>query len=425
MSKFGPLCWFMGSGIFFAAMLLYHVNWNPNGTLSHTEYESVELGNSIALKGSFSDPFAPLPTGPSAHVAPGYPALVALIISMFGTGPGGNFALGMITKIVVAAQLALFPFLAEYLGLRCWTGVIAAVAWLVAAFPLQRWESDFAGLLIVILAFPMYKALCQELSVVGATVTGVFWGLLLLLTPTPVPVLGGWLVCLRMVSRRSWRQLSLLLLVPVLVVLPWLVRNYRVFHKPVFLRDNLGLELAVSNNPCATFSLDLNREQTACFTSNHPNESYEEALRVLALGEPTYNEMRLHEATRWIKNNRGQFLSLTAQRFVAFWFPNSGGNPLNQTQLSRSEWVTYLFTLFSIPGLLLLWRSKNRAAIVLGLWLSLYPLMYYLIQFSPRYRHPILWATLLPGSYLVVVFLFGIAGKSMTASVRRKSSTSN
>jgi len=157
-------------------ILVYQVNWNPNGTLAHTAYESLELGNSIALKGSFSDPFAPLPTGPSAHVAPGYPALVALIIRMFGTGPGGNFALGMITKTVVAAQLALFPFLAEYLGLRCWTGVIAAVAWLVAAFPLQRWGSDFAGLLIVILAFPMYKALCRELSVLGATGTGVLWG---------------------------------------------------------------------------------------------------------------------------------------------------------------------------------------------------------------------------------------------------------
>jgi hypothetical protein len=70
-------------------------------------------------------------------------------------------------------------------------------------------------------------------------------------------------------------------------------------------------------------------------------------------------------------------------------------------------------------------RSKNRAAVVLSLWLSLYPLMYYLTQFSPRYRHPILGATLLPGSYLVVVFLFGIAGKSTSVSAREKSSAAN
>ena len=153
MARSRCLCWLMSSGIFLAAMLLYHVNWNPNGRLANTAYESLELGNSIALNGTFSDPFAPLPTGPSAHVGPGYPALVALIIRMFGSGPNGNFALGLITKTVVAAQLAMFPFLAEYLGLRCWTGAIAGTAWLVAGFPLERWESDFAGLLIVILAF--------------------------------------------------------------------------------------------------------------------------------------------------------------------------------------------------------------------------------------------------------------------------------
>jgi len=187
MSKFGPICWLMGSSIFLAAMLVYRVDWNPTGTLANTAYESLELGNSIALKGSFSDPFAPLSTGPSAHVAPGYPALVALIIKIFGSGPDGNFALGIVTKIVVAAQLALFPFLAEYLGLGCWPGAIAAAAWLIAAFPLVRWESDFAGLLIVILAFPMYKAFFQELSTAGAVGTGVLWGVIAVVDANACP----------------------------------------------------------------------------------------------------------------------------------------------------------------------------------------------------------------------------------------------
>jgi len=140
------------------------------------------------------------------------------------------------------------------------------------------------------------------------------------------------------------------------------------------------------------------------------------------LGEATYNRMRLREAMSWINNNRSRFLWLTAQRLVAFWFPNSSGNPLKQGHLSRSEWVAYGFTLLSVPGLLLLWRNRNRAAVVFSFGLSLDPLMYYLTQFSPRYRHPILWATLLPGSYVVVVFIFGIAGKSTAVSVRGKSS---
>jgi hypothetical protein len=189
----------------------------------------------------------------------------------------------------------------------------------------------------------------------------------------------------------------------------------------VFLRDNLGLELAVSNNPCATFSLDLNRSQSACFENNHPNESYDEAMRVLMLGEPAYNQIRMHEAITWINDNRSQFLLLTAQRLMAFWFPNSSGNPLMRSQISRSEWVTYIWTLLSIPGLLLLWRSHRHAAVVFGLWLSFYPLVYYVTQFSERYRHPILWATLLPGSYFVVEFLFSVVGERKAASAIGKS----
>jgi hypothetical protein len=410
MAKFTPLCWFMSVGIFVATMFVYHVDWSPHARLTKLRYESVELGNSIALKGSFSDPFAPLATGPSAHVGPIYPALVALIIKVFGTGPNGNFALMMLTKLVVGAQLALFPLLAEYMGLHCLTGTIAAIAWLVADFPLLPWESDFAGLLIVILAFPMYRAFRSEFSDAKAISVGVLWGLLLLLTPTPVLILGAWLVCLRVFSRCSWRKLSFLAMVPLLIVLPWLIRNYRVFHKPVFVRDNLGMELAVSNNSCATFSLDLNREGE-CFKSSHPNESFEEASRVRELGEANYNQVRMREALSWIEGNRSQFSLLTWQRFVAFWFPNSTGNPLDEDEYSWSEWITYAFTLLSIPGLWVLWRNHRFAAVLFSLWLLFFPLVYYFIHFSPRYRHPILWATLLPGSYLIVTLLFKIGKK--------------
>jgi hypothetical protein len=415
MAKFRPLCWALGFSIFLAAMLVYRVKWRTNGTLVNTGFESVELGSSIALKGSFSDPFAVLPTGPSAHVAPGYPFLVALIVKVFGTGPDGAFAMAILTKAVVAAQLALFPFLAEYLGLRYWTGAIGGAAWLIAGFSALPWEGDFAGLLIVILAFPMYKAFRHDLSTTGVVSTGILWGLLLLFTPTPLLVLCAWLVCLRMVSKRSWREVSLLAVIPVLVVLPWFVRNYHVFHRPVFLRDNLGLEVAVSNNWCATFSFELNR---ACFRNDHPNENYWEALRVRTLGEPAYNQVRLHEALKWINSHRRRFLLLTARRFVAFWFPNTSGNPLREGWPLRTEWVTYVFTLMSILGLLLLWRKDRYATILLGLWLTLFPLTYYVIQFSPRYRHPILWATLLPGSYLIVELLsIGRRGRTIHRSI--------
>jgi hypothetical protein len=163
-----------------------------------------------------------------AHLqAPGYPAVVALVIKLFGAGSRGEFALLWLTKIAVAVQLALLPFLARYLGLGPITGLIAAAGWLIARV---RSLSDFAGLLIVILAFPMYKALHIRLSSSELVCTGLFWGLLLLTSPVPLVVLGAWLVALLLTSPQPKWTIAVLGVLPLLVITPWLVRNYCVFH---------------------------------------------------------------------------------------------------------------------------------------------------------------------------------------------------
>jgi hypothetical protein len=146
--------WSLAVLILVVTMALYPIRHDPANQLKKTGYETLELGNSIALHGSFSDPFALLATGPSAHEAPGYPAVVALIIDIFGVGPEGDYALHWLTRTVLAAQLALLPFLADYWGLNAITGAIAAIGWLIAEFPLSPGETDFASLLIIALGFP-------------------------------------------------------------------------------------------------------------------------------------------------------------------------------------------------------------------------------------------------------------------------------
>ncbi len=399
------VCWALGILIFSATIFVYQPVLQPGHHLAGSGFESLELGSSIALRGRFADPFFPLPTGPSAHLAPGYPLIVALIIKLFGVGAYGDYALLWLTTIVVGVQLALLPFLADYVTLGPLTGAIAASAWLVAKFSLLPWENDFAGLVIVALAFPMYKALRTALTLWELVYTGILWGVLLLLTPTPLPILFFWLLLIVVNRTQAARSVLVLATLPLVVIAPWLIRNYRVFHHPVFLRDNLGLELAISNNSCTEFSAALNRIEGGCFSQHHPNENLAEAERVARLGEPAYNKMRLHEAESWIVQNRRRFLKLTTERFVAFWFPNVSGNPFSPPPSSRWEWITDLFTLLSLPGVLLVWRRDRRFAWVLGVWLTFFPLVYYLIQASLRYRRPILWATLLPGAYALVALL--------------------
>ncbi len=401
MGKFKLWCWVTGIGLFAATMLLYQVHWNRFATQTNSGFESIALADSLATRGTYSDPFKPLATGPSAHVAPAYPALVALLMKLFGAGAGADYALGIVTKAVVGIQLGMLPFLAEYMGLSWIAGALAGGAWLLTGFTLLRWENDFAALFVVMLAFPMYSSFRRRLSGREVAVVGVLWGMLLLLTPVPVLAFGAWFLCLWLIFHYDWKTLFWLAAIPFLVISPWIIRNAVVFHELILVRDNFGLEIGVSNNPCAAFSYVLN-EQSGCFGATHPNVSYDEALRVRQLGEASYNHVRLHEGVDWIRNNPARFLSLIAQRFVAFWFPNASGNPFQQPRLSRAQWITYLSTLFSIPGLVLMWRNQRAAALLMMLWLVMFPLVYYLTQFSDRYRRPIFWITLLCSSYLLV-----------------------
>jgi hypothetical protein len=54
-----------------------------------------------------------------------------------------------------------------------------------------------------------------------------------------------------------------------------------------------------------------------------------------------------------------------------------------------------------------MWKKSRSAAGILALWLLLFPLIYYVIQFDLRYRFPILWVTLLLAGFLISEFVKG------------------
>ena len=105
-----------------------------------------------------------------------------------------------------------------------------------------------------------------------------------------------------------------------LVCLPWFIRNYEQFHSVFFVRDNLGLELYTSNNSCATPTM-LGNYLSGCHFQTHPNVNAAVAAEVLEKGEIRFNQERMHEAFAWISENPRAFASLTARRFMRFWFP--------------------------------------------------------------------------------------------------------
>jgi hypothetical protein len=307
----------------------------------------------------------------------------------------------------MTAQLCLMPLLSEHLGLGFYSGALASVTWLLARIqPQVFWEQTYTGVLLTAISFFIYDSFRKKLTWPWLLLCAALWGVTLLFSPVALFPLVAWLGLLYLRSEQPLRQKLALTVLPLLIVAPWIVRNYRVFHHLVFVRDNLGLELRVSNNSCASFSFEVS-VSNGCYGQFHPNDNDDENQRVAAMGEYAYNREQMHLALTWIASAPGQFAKLTGERIVAFWMPAL----LRSQQRVLSEEYEYsprrdafisLFSLASFCGLFLLWRKNRNAFATLMIWLVTFPLIYYAVQYSERYRLPILWAMTLPGCYAVI-----------------------
>jgi len=308
--------------------------------------------------------------------------------------------------LMVTLQLGLFPLLANHMKLGFYAGLAPIFVWIFAGVPrMVSWEQNYVGVVITLLAFLIYSALRERLSWPRTIVCAALWGALLLLCPVALPVLLVWVLLLCLAPRQSSAQKLVLVLLPALMVAPWLLRNYQTFHQFVFIRNGLGLEMEVGNNSCASFSMEVNR-LTSCYAQHHPNENREEASLVAEMGEVAYNKRKLRTAMEWIQENPGKFATLTVKRFVAFWTPSlliKEQSPIKNQQLywPPRDAIVSLASLASIAGLILLWKRNRNACIVFLLWLVLFPPVYYLCAYQERYRIPVVWAILIPACYAI------------------------
>lgn len=359
--------------------------------------EITRVAMTLAIEDSFAHPYQPLPTGPTAHTAPGYVLLYALVMKLFGFYWTGAMVLWSLNVGFLALQLALLPLLSKRLGLGIYPGVTAAV--LGAVFQpyrvLPEWESLFAGALLVtlcVLTIPFFQAPKDWRS---SLLLGLAWGFAVLTNPEFILLLFAWahIAALRnspaLLSRA--RQAMLVVVGGVaLACLPWFIRNWREFHAVFFIRDNLGIELSVSNNSCARPTL-LENLISGCHQQTHPNANIQVAEQLMDQGEVRFNQLRLRQAVSWISSHPREFLWLTAQRFRRFWFPFLGS--------FRYALPMGLLTILSLAGLAWMFQENRLAALLFLSTLVIYPLIHYVVQFEARYRYPIFWATLLPAAY--------------------------
>jgi hypothetical protein len=181
--------------------------------------------------------------GPTAGLAPLYPALLALIYWLFGTSATPV----MLAHTVIGALTCALLFL---LGSRIFDRAVGLVAGVLLALypPRLIWSSfrmtESLLVLLIVASTLAIVALFQSPSHRRAIGGGVFIGLTALCNAVIV-LLPLVLLLVAAVSRRLrpvyLRHLLALVAVMGLVILPWTVRNYVVFHRVIPVRWGAGV----------------------------------------------------------------------------------------------------------------------------------------------------------------------------------------
>lgn len=380
----------------------------------HEIYRRDESTVALAvLRGEgYANPYM-VPTGPTAHYPPGHPAILIAIYKLFGTGITAEIVKHVWTCSVVSVLYALLPAAALALQLPAVAGIAAGL--LGALLPLKyatetsgEWDTPEAAVLLVLLIMMSGR----RRSVARAFGYGALWGIAFQFAPQLLPLAMA-IIALELIRKANpVRHVAVTIAAAALVLLPWTIRNYRTMGSLFFVRDNFGLELALSNRPNAGLTVMDNFPEEE--RSVHPGTSRRECARILSMGEVAYHHLRLQEAKAWIAANPGEFARLTLRRISWFWF--------NKTDVLLKDLFYWILTLTSWCGLYLLhrrWRTESAARpdplrvlstplLILTIWV-VYPLVYYIIQGSTRYRYPIDWTFLLTTGYCAYLVAIRLA----------------
>jgi hypothetical protein len=337
--------------------------------------EAASIANSLAAGHGFSSPFLAF-SGPTAWMAPVYPALEALLFVIFGSySPAAALVLLLLNAVFSSMTAAAVYFLGKELFGRevgLWAGWIWALSPYTIKMSLKLWETSLSALLVV-LGFLLYLRLRDSASLRDWVLLALFWAFAGLTNTALLVFLPFWwtmLVACRIRSGRPWlAPLALSLMVFAAAMTPWMVRNHLRFGGVVPIRGNFGVELWVANHEGTSGPND----RTAL-----PLANAHEFVQYRALGEALYARQKQREAFAFIKSHPRTYLANCVRRVVHFW-TDSEGVP---------GWGVISLLLMMI-GLGVGLHRNPRQALPFLFTVAVYPIVYYAVHTLSWYRHPI------------------------------------
>lgn len=425
--------------------VLHQYRVRPGNDHFEFGWEMGRVARSIAQGDGFSSPYEGN-TGPTAWEPPLYPYLMAGVFKIFGVYTTAS-AFVLLTINSIFATLTCIPIYRiaqRTLGERVarWSAYAWALNPYVWYWSIHWiWDTTFTPLIlacIFLLALELQDAratteglvrrgvphFSPQLREVAAAANGAAlhcraslgrWAMFgalyaigALANPTMLaflPFCGLWIW--RQRYRRGLPSLAGIALSSVVffaVLSPWIIRNYEVFGRFVFLRDDFGLQFRLGNGPYADGMLRPYLQ---------PNLNRIELEKFQRMGELAYGEACKRQAFGWVRENPGRFAIISLKRFFYYW----NGVPRATSSISPVDFRTSGFlatSVLAIWGAILAIRQKRPAAWLFAGLMIFYPMTYYFVFPHARYRHPIE-----PELTILIVFLICEAwAGSQNAGVR-------
>ncbi len=388
-------------GIALIVRLAFILAAHPYRDLERYELERTAI--SLATNGVYGNPYA-IPTGPTAHVSPGYTLVLAGLFRIFGTGTRAEIIKELLSSVVTSFSCSLLPWVAVNLRFGRNAGIVAGLfSALLPLSPLVQidgdWEAPYTALSLMLICVISNRVWRDRLlSSRRAALHGLCWGVVLLFVSALAPlflvllVAGSWF-CRKAGLRRYLVFACIEALVAAACLAPWAIRNEIALGAPVWTRTNFGLELRVSNNDFATPDQRVNYLR-GVYHLYHPLQSPTEAAKVRDMGEIAYNQKAANTAKAWIVSHPSRFVQLCLGRARCFWF---------YPDPSRMKAILLgLVMVFGFAGLIYFWTVNWKSATLITLVLIIYPLPNYLVHVGVRQQYPIDWIMALLGAALIL-----------------------
>ena len=403
--------------------ILHQYRVRPGNDNFEFGWEMGRVARSIALGQGFSSPYEEN-TGPTAWEPPLYPYLMGGVFKVFGIYTHAS-AWVLLSINSCFATLTCSPI---YLIARRTFGERVA-RWSAIGWGLNPyvwywsihwiWDTTFTPFLlacIFLLALELAgtrmphacpersRRISPSLRDVGTKLRGIdlprwalfgaLFGIGALANPTMLaflPFCGLWIWWRR--SQNSLPSLAGVVIASLVfftAISPWVTRNYEVFGRFVFLRDDFGLQFRLGNSTGADGML---------MAYLQPNLNKPELEKFQSMGELAYAESCKRKAFAWVRENPGRFAVISLKRFFYYW----NGVVRETSSTSPFDFRTSGFLATSVLALWGLGRAVRQK--IPGAWLFAglvltYPTIYYFVYPHARYRHPIE-----PQLTILIVFL--------------------